>query len=395
MDFKAYQQVLALRFRGVECPFPAEEFNQRLFRVREQMAIQHLDSLVLTNPADIYYLTGYSTFEVSVHTALLVLPDDLVLQVPSIEVGPAMTATRVRRVMGYRWESVDEVLKPLVEVVGAAGREIGMDFWHGSLRQGVVSGLREHLPHFRISDAGGLMRALRIVKTPAELACLQASARITGLGLEAAIAAIRPGISDGEIAAAGARAMLAEGSEFMSMQPIVTAGWRSSVIHTSHRRHEIGQGDSVFLEFGSAYQRYTAPMMRTAVAGSPTAEMLEVFDGCQRVHSALCQAILPGRTFDEAARAGEAALAPLADRVFFSGVFGYAVGAQFPPSWVEGSGYIARGVDEVFRPDMVFHLPVCLRVPGQWGIGCSDTVRVTDKGAIPMTSNPWILSEAP
>lgn len=101
--------------------------------------------------------------------------------------------------------------------------------------------------------------------------------------------------------------------------------------------------------------------------------------------------MVPGQTFDSAARAGEQALEPLADEVFFSGVFGYTVGAQFPPSWVEGSGFIARGESSVFQPGMVFHLPICLRIPGQWGIGCSDTVLVGKDGAEPLTSNPWRL----
>jgi Xaa-Pro aminopeptidase len=101
--------------------------------------------------------------------------------------------------------------------------------------------------------------------------------------------------------------------------------------------------------------------------------------------------MIPGRTFDSAARAAEEAMAPLADEVFFSGVFGYTVGAQFPPSWVEGSGFIARGESAEFVQGMVFHLPICLRIPGQWGIGCSDTVLVGESGAEPLTANPWRL----
>jgi Xaa-Pro aminopeptidase len=67
------------------------------------------------------------------------------------------------------------------------------------------------------------------------------------------------------------------------------------------------------------------------------------------------------------------------------------VGAQFPPSWVEGSGYIARGEQAVFEPGMVFHLPICPRIPGQWGIGFSDTVLVGNDGVEPLTTNPWRL----
>ncbi len=391
MDFNAYQQALAVRLRSSECPFPEAGLRQRRDRVLALMRSETLDALLLTDPADIYYLTGYSTFEVSVHVALVVAPATLMLQVPSIEMGPAMASTRVDRIVGYRWESVDQVIEPLAATLADLGAQVGVDFWHGSLRHGVMAGLKARLPQCVFSDAAPLLDQVRIIKTPSELACLAESARITALGIAASEAAVRPGSTDSEIAATGAEAMLAAGSEFMSMQPIVTAGARSSVIHTSHKRHPVKEGDPVLLEFGACFQRYTAPMMRTAIAGKPTRQMVAIFDGCRHIFDTLLAAMRPGETFDTAAIAAEQALAPYAGEVFFSGVFGYTVGAQFPPSWVEGSGFIARGAPQVFKPDMVFHLPICLRVPGQWGIGCSDTVRVTSQGAVPITANPWTL----
>ncbi|HLV16352.1 MAG TPA: Xaa-Pro peptidase family protein, partial [Pseudomonas sp.] len=242
-------------------------------------------------------------------------------------------------------------------------------------------------------DGGALLDAIRIVKTPAELDCLRESARITAAGLAAAEAVIAPGVTDNDIAAEGSRALLAAGSEFMSLQPIVTSGQRISIIHVNHKRRVIERGDPVFLEFGASFQRYTAPMMRTAVAGRATPQMQALRDVCREMFEALTAAMRPGNRFDDAARAAETVLAPHAERVFFSGVFGYAVGAQFPPSWVEGTGYIARGQAREFAEDMVFHLPLCLRRPGQWGIGLSDTVRITDGGAVPLTDNDWRLNE--
>ena len=391
MDFIEYQQAFTHDLRGSECPFPAEEFEQRLGEVRRRMFAQDLDALLLTDPSDIFYLTGYSTFEVSVHVALVVTPGALFLQVPSIEMGPAMVTTRVDRITGYRWEGLGEVLEPLVEALNDSADTVGVDAWHGSLRQGVVDGLKARMSGVRFVDSGSLVKQVRIVKSDAEIELLRQSARATATGLEAAVAAEKPGITDNDVAAIGAHALLAAGSEFMSMQPIVTVGRRSSVIHTNHQRQVIQQGDPVFLEFGSSWQRYTAPMMQTVIAGTPTEHMRRVFDGCRRVVDALLATIRPGVTFDAAAQAAEQALKPLADQVFFSGVFGYTVGAQFPPSWDEGSGFIARGGTTEFRPGMVFHLPICLRVPGQWGIGCSETILVTKKGAEPITSNPWTL----
>ncbi|MDI5919808.1 Xaa-Pro peptidase family protein [Halomonas sp. LR5S13] len=393
MDHHAYRHALADCLAESELPFAPEEFTARRRRVRQAMQGAGLEALLLTDPADIFYLTGYHTFEVSVYTCLVVTADRLVLQVPSIETGPAVVTATVDEILGYRWEGIEEVIAPLAEIL-APYHAIGLDLFGAGLRFGVIRELQARLGSGRFRDDGGeLLDRIRIVKTPAELECLRESARITAAGLRAAIEVIAPGITDNDVAAEGSRALLAAGSEFMSLQPIVTTGRRISVIHVNHKRHVIAADEPVFLEFGSAFHRYTAPMMRTAVAGRASTEMQALRDVCREMFEALTAAMRPGNSFDDAARAAEAVLAPHVDRVFFSGVFGYAVGAQFPPSWVEGTGYIARGQHREFAEDMVFHLPLCLRLPGQWGIGLSDTVRVTPEGGQPLTDNDWQLAE--
>ncbi|MCE8011480.1 MAG: Xaa-Pro peptidase family protein [Billgrantia sp.] len=394
MDHLQYRHALAAQREASELAFADSEFEARQSRVRNAMGEAGLDALLLTDPSDIYYLTGYNTFEVSVHACLVCSPERLTLQVPSIETGPAVVTARVDELLGYRWEGIGEVIEPLVDTL-APFRAIGLDLYGAGLRHGVLRELQARLGAERFRDDGGeLLDRIRIVKSEAELGCLRESARITSLGLKAAARVAAIGMLDGDVAAEGARAMLAGGSEFMSMQPIVTVGPRSSVIHLNHQRHRIAPGEPVFMEFGAAYRRYTAPMMKTLIAGTPSQEMLRTGELCRDLFEALRVKMRPGNTFDDAARAAAEVLAPHAERVFFSGVFGYAVGAQFPPSWVEGSGYIARGQQREFEAGMVFHLPLCLRIPGQWGIGLSDTVHVTPLGAEPLTDNDWQLESS-
>ncbi|MBS3667536.1 M24 family metallopeptidase [Vreelandella boliviensis] len=393
MDYHHYRKTLAETLAQSELPFPAAEYQARLDKVRHAMARGELDALLLTDPADINYLTGYHTFEVSVHACLICTQEKLVLQVASIETGAAVVTARVDEIIGYRWENLDEIITPLADLLTHC-QQIGIDGWSSGLRFGVIDALMQTIGRERFSEAGALVDAIRIIKSPAELEMLQESARITALGLEIAIQSIRPGMTDNDIAAAGAKALLENGSEFMSLQPIVTSGHRIGVIHVNHKRRVIQTNEPVFLEFGAAYQRYTAPMMRTAVTGMPSQALSATRDLCRSIFEALCDAMRPGNTFDAAAQAADSLLAPQRDQYFFSGVFGYAVGAQFPPSWVEGTGFIAKGQTRTFETNMVFHLPLCLRVPGQWGVGISDTVVVTENGAKPLTNNDWQLFEA-
>lgn len=393
MDYHHYRKALTETLAQSEVPFPAAEYQVRLDKVRQAMTEQGLEALLLTDPADINYLTGYHTFEVSVHACLVCTQEKLVLQVASIETGAAVVTARVDEIIGYRWENLDEIITPLADLLTPC-QHIGIDGWSSGLRFGVIDALMQAIGRERFSEAGALVDAIRIVKSPAELEMLQESARITALGLETAIQSIRPGMTDNDIAAIGAKALLENGSEFMSLQPIVTSGHRIGVIHVNHKRRVIQPNEPVFLEFGAAYQRYTAPMMRTAVTGTPNAALSATRDLCRSIFEALCDAMRPGNSFDAAAQAADALLAPQRDQYFFSGVFGYAVGAQFPPSWVEGTGFIAKGQSRTFETNMVFHLPLCLRVPGQWGVGISDTVVVTEQGAKPLTDNDWQLFEA-
>lgn len=391
MDHLVYQEQLRAAIAARESGFPEAEFRQRWQALDRQLNEAGLDALLITQPADIHYLTGYNTFEVSVHTALAYSPGRLVLQVPSIETGPAIATALCDEVLGYRWESTNEIVAPLVRTLAGMGRRIGYSGWSSGLRPGVLDALRQRLSGHVLQEADGQLARLRRIKSSAEIDCLGRSARMTEAGIKAASEAAIGGATDSEVAAAAAGALHDAGSEFMSMQPIIVAGRRSSVIHTNHHRYPLTPGESVFIELGGVCERYTAPLMHTVMVDRIRFDdrRRRVAGYCREVYQTLIDAMRPGVTFDEAARQAETTLAPLADEAFFSGVFGYTVGATFPPSWVEGSGFIARHQPTLFEENMVFHLPLCFRLPGQWGIGFSETVRVTAGGGVPLTRNDW------
>ena len=341
MDYRTYREKLQSQFPEPVLAFEPVEYETRLASVRREMAKAGLDLLLLTEAGELCYLTGYTTFEVSVQCVLLVAADRTVLFVPAIEIGPAVYLSRVDEVIGYPWQAPEAVGSTLAEQVrrtaGTSAPRIGFNPWAGSFRPGLLLALKNELGTATFNDFGTLIDRVRLIKSPAELTYLAESATITSSGLDAAAAVIR--------------------------------------------------------EFGAVRRRYTAPMMRTAVVGEASAEIREFHGVCLDVLSAVMSAARAGSSFASAARAGEAALAPIVDRAFFSGVFGYPVGAAFPPSWVAGSMFIASDNDAMLEENMVFHLPICLRKPGEFGIGFSETVRITGTGAERITANTLSLEE--
>lgn len=113
---------------------------------------------------------------------------------------------------------------------------------------------------------------------------------------DASLAAVRAGLTDTDMAKVGHEAMLGVGSDFFCMDPIVNSGYRSSWHHATHRRVMLHHGHVVYMEYGGCYQRYTSPMMRTAVIGTPSEEVLRITEAVKRTLDLVIQAAKSGRT---------------------------------------------------------------------------------------------------
>jgi Xaa-Pro dipeptidase len=62
------------------------------------------------------------------------------------------------------------------------------------------------------------------------------------------------------------------------------------------------------------------------------------------------------------------------------GVYAYAVGMGYQPSWCEQAVYIAEGQERVLEPGMTFHVPMCIWYPAELGVGFSETIAITEDG---------------
>jgi len=376
-----------------ELAFTAEEYAQRLRRVQAAMERAELDFLLLHGLPNICWLTGFQT-PLSDWYHCLVVPrtGELLLQCCDIEL--AMMNSGVARIAVVLWERMDDAadqLCGLLQDLGAGGRRIGVELRRPGLNAWTLQRLERGLPASRFVDASDLTPKLRAVKSPAEVACLREAARLTDLGMAAGIAAIREGAFDNDVIAAASQAMLAAGSEFFSIQPIVRTGRRSGVVHATGKRVPIARGDNVFMEFGGVWQRYCAPLLRTAVLGPPSALQRRLGEAALDTLERLYAAVKPGRTVAEVSRETEKGYAHLLDEIQTRSYHAYSVGISFPPVWVEHSVGIREGADDVLEPGMVFHTPRSLRVPGQVAMGYSETILVTDTGCEALTRHPRSL----
>jgi Xaa-Pro dipeptidase len=372
-----------------EVYFPPEEYARRVDTVRKAMADQGIDVLVTFNPSNITYLCGHFSTNLHDFQCLIVSQTrDPMMVLWYFELARFHASST-----GATVEAYDTGEDPVAFLLGILARHpnerIALDEGTASVSPLVIRTLAQALPEGRSCYASGIIEQVRLVKSPLELEKLRRAAKTTVIGVRAAMEAIGEGVCDRDVSAAANSAMFHAGCQFMAVDPYICGGWRGGAPHSTATGHVFRKGDSVFIEIGANIDRYTAPIMRTAAVGEPSAEIREAHSISNDCLDALIDAIRPGRPASEIAEIGHKVVARIRPDIIFHYTFGYPVGINFPPGWLEESNFLLlRNNHEPLRPGMVFHLPMSLRSYGRFGIGLSETVHVTDRGVEVLTDMP-------
>jgi len=399
MNFKQYLAELTSRPIPKEMAFPDEEYRRRIQKVRQSMAEQGLDALLVTDVPNVCYLSGYETF-VPNNFACLILPGEgePTLQVPEFEIPGALLNGWVTDVRASRFNDPDAALKEFTGILRERkldGKRIGLEVRLAGLSIPLYEGLKAGLSQATFVDASDVVFGARLVKSPLELAHMRKAAEIVKTALTASLAAVRPGVSENDIASVAYAVLAKEGSEYFSCQPCVMGGHRTGWIHTSQKRTRVKAGDTVMMELGAFYHRYMSAVMHTAVIGHPSRAVEKLVKASNETLNLIQQSVKPGRTAHEVACEAKKGLQDVSEEAYSTGMFGYSVGLSFPPTWREGKFMIAEGVHQPFVPGMTFLSPITLRLPGTAGIGFTETFAVTERGCELLTARDRALVVAP
>ncbi|MFT8776243.1 MAG: Xaa-Pro peptidase family protein [Gluconacetobacter liquefaciens] len=366
---------------GMEATFTRDEFTGRQDRARQAMQKAGLDAMLVTSPENIYYLTGqqtpgYYTFQ----CLLLPVSGEPSFVVRQLEYFNLVANTFLTDIHPFG-DSDDPmaVLNALLQQKGLKGRRVGVEksgwFFPVAVYDRMVAALGT------LHDAGGITESLRAIKSPAEIAKLARAATYVDAGMKAGLGQVRAGGTENDLVAAMMHDAIAAGSEYMGMEPLVSAGRRSGVPHGTWRRGPIASGDGVFLEMAACHDRYHAALMRTAWVGTPPEQAREMMKVCQDALAASLEAIRPGVTCETPHNICQRIIDAAGYTENFRKRLGYSVGISFAPDWGEG-GILSlnAGVKTELEPGMVFHLPPALRIYGRFTVGVSETIVVTETG---------------
>ncbi|AVO38565.1 M24 family metallopeptidase [Pukyongiella litopenaei] len=372
-------------------PFETDEYATRIARTRRAMDRAGLQALVISDPSNMAWLTGYDGWSFYVHQAV-VLP----ARGDPIWWGRRQDANGARRTVWMAGDNIRsyadhyvqsatchpmEDLARLLADCGLGWARIGveMDNYYFTARAMAVLTRELEGAHWR--DATGLVNRQRAVKSAAELAFMRKAAAISEKVVDGLLERVEPGLPKNELVAEIYRDAIRGTGEawgdYPAIVPLLPSGADAAAPHLTWDGRPFETGAATFFEISGCYRRYHAPLCRTVYLGSPP-------DHIRRAEAALVEGLEAGL---QAARAGNRACdiaAALAAPLTRAGIergarCGYPVGLSYPPDWGERTISLRDGDETVLEPGMTFHF-----MPGlwmqDWGLEITETILIRDSG---------------
>ena len=387
--------------------FDDAEYERRVERTKERLREADLDAIVVSDPANMNYLTGYDGWSFYVHQAVIVTRN----RDEPVWVGREMDANGARATVSLSEESIrsysdDHVHSPydlhpmdyvagVLEELEVAGGRVGLEMDASYFTAKSYTRLRENLPEAAFEDATLLVNWVRIKKSERELEYMRQAARISENAMRAGLDAIEAGVPEYEAARAIYDALIAGtadyGGDYPAIVPLMPSGDHTDTPHLTWTDREFEEGDPVIIELSGCRHRYHSPLARTTFVGDPPAELERTADVVVEGIEAALDAVEPGVTCERVEKAWRETIAQYGlekeDRI------GYSMGLGYPPDWGEHTASIRPGDETVLEEDMTFHM-----IPGIWtadvGMEISETFRVTSGGAETLAAFPRKLFTA-
>jgi Xaa-Pro dipeptidase len=257
-----------------------------------------------------------------------------------------------------------------------------------TMRVFVHHALKAAMPDLDIVDAEREISGLRMIKTAADIAALEAAIAISERALAQVLEGVRAGQTEKAVEQALIQALFAEGAEGMSFMPIVTAAENSARPHGKARAdYAIKPGDALLFDFGAIKHGFCADITRTVFVGHAGDEAQAVYDTVLRANLRGFEVTRPGVTAHEIddAVTGVLEASPFADRIRTK--TGHGLGRD-----VHEAPYIMRGNHMVLPAGTVYTNEPGLYAPGAFGVRIEDDVLITETGCRSLTSFPKDLT---
>lgn len=385
--------------------FSAQEYADRISKTRAAMAGSGIETLLVTDPSNMAWLTGYDGWSFYV-PQMVILPaqgtplwwgrtQDKAGAAQTTWLDPAdLLDWPEEHVQHPDHHPVDALVLALRERGWTSGLGVEMDNYYYSATSHRI--LECAFGTDTLSDATGLVNWQRAVKSDAEIGMMRKAGRLTAHMHGVLRDAFREGLPKNqlvaEVQAAGIVGLPGLAGDYPAIVPIAPSGQEASASHITWNDRPLTRGEATYFEISGCYRRYHCPASRSLFLGEPpddirraeTAVLTAINDALSIARPGISCEEVAACVYDSFARAGYVK----ANRT------GYPIGLSYPPDWGERTMSLRPGDTTELRENMTFHL-----MPGlwtaDWGLAITESFVVTPDGGKPLADIPRDLVVKP
>ncbi len=361
------------------------DYASRQQKFQHALSSNHLDGFVVTHPANLRYLCGYTgsnglllflsapshskTARHSDHTRPIFLTDGRYTEQARQEVAGARVLIAKGPLLQHAAELLDQV----------KSADLGFE---ADLTSFATAHAMRKLVHKKIvwKPTTGLILRQRMIKDAAELSLIRRAVKTGGAVYEEALQSVRPGVRESEVAGKLEFAARQAGADGMSFDTIVAAGKRAALPHGRASSQPIPRRGFVVIDSGVILEGYCSDMTRTVHVGRTSREERGWYDAVLEAQLAGIAVVKAGTTAAEVDRAAREVLRRAKLDRYFTHSTGHGVGLEIhePPR-------LGTGQQELLQPGMVITVEPGVYLPGKGGIRIEDMVVVTARGCQVLT----------
>jgi ectoine hydrolase len=391
---------------GVALRFELAEYEARIAKTRAAMERRGIELLIVSDPSNMAWLTGYDGWSFYVHQCVLLAMDG-----EPIWYGRGQDVNGAKRtvfmshdqIIGYPDHFVQSAerhpmdhLAGIIEGMRWGGARIGVEKDNYYFSAACLASLQRYLPDASFLDATGLVNWQRAIKSPTEIEYMRRAARIVEAMHARILDLVEPGLPKNELVAeiyrTAIRGVDGYGGDYPAVVPMLPSGIDASAPHLTWDERPFKKGEGTFFEIAGCYRRYHCPLSRTIYLGRPPQKFLDVEKAMVEGIAATLDTARPGNTCEDVEAAWRNVIARYG--INKESRCGYAIGLSYPPDWGERTMSLRPGDTTVLEEGMTFHL-----IPGiwqeDWGIEITESFLVTANGAEPFCNYPRRLLAFP
>lgn len=358
--------------------------NSRLQNLQALLAKNKIDCAVVIPGPNLYYLTG-----LKMHLSKRVTCGFIPAQGKPLFVLPALekpSAERTIKVEAKFFSYLDgqgmtSAFEQVLNELKLGNKKICVEY--ETMRLLEFRELERYLPGVSFQRLEDTLGQLRIIKDADEIALMKKAIQITEAVLQTTIDALRPGMTESEVARFFQREALEQPIDGFSFAPIVVAGPNGGSPHAAPGERAISKGDLVTIDCGVFYKGYPGDITRNVAMGTIDPELEKIHQVLEEANAAGRAACKPGVAAGEIDRITRDVIVSAGYGEYFIHRTGHGLGLEIhePP-------FIMPENMQLLQPGMTFTIEPGIYMPQKGGARVEDDMLITAKGVETLTKFP-------